>query len=349
MRVLVTGAAGFIGSHVVDALVARGHDVIALDSLDPRVHARSPEYLNPDARWIVGDAGDRDVLREALHGVEAVSHQASAVGVGRGFDDAEYYVQANDLATARLLRACHDARVPRFALASSMAIYGEGAYRCAQHGSRTRVRRLERDLARGLFDPRCDQCGAVLEPGAVGEDQPADPRSVYAATKLHQEHLAFACEREAGPAVTALRYHNVYGPRMPRNTPYAGVASIFRSQIARGGRPLVFEDGGQRRDFVHVADVAEANVLVLERDEPARGAFNVGSGEPHTVLDLARALSRALAAPEPAVTGEYRPGDVRHVFASSERARRDLGYRARVGFARGIADLARASLRDAVA
>jgi dTDP-L-rhamnose 4-epimerase len=349
MRILVTGGAGFIGSHLVDALVARGHKVVALDSFDPRVHARRPEYLNREALWLVGDAGDRVVLREALRGVDAVSHQASAVGAGHGFADAEHYVQANDVATARLLLACREARVSRFVLASSMVIYGEGAYRCDRHGSRARVARSERDLARGVFDPRCDECGGALEPCPVSEEQPANPRSVYATTKLHQEHLAFACEREEGPAVTALRYHNVYGPRMPRNTPYAGVASLFRSQIARGGPPQVFEDGGQRRDFVHVSDVAGANVLALEREEPARGAFNISSGEPRTVLDLARALARALAAPEPVVTGEYRPGDVRHVVASPERARRELAYRARVGFAQGMAEFAHAPLRDAVA
>lgn len=349
MKVLVTGAAGFIGSHVVDALVARGHEVVALDSLDPRVHARPPDYLNRGARFVRADAGDRDVLREALRGVDAVSHQASAVGLGHGFADAEHYVSANGLATARLLLACREARIRRFVLASSMAIYGEGGYGCSRHGPRVRVSRSEADLARDIFDPQCEECGATLEPRAVREDHPADPRSVYAATKLHQEHLAFACQREEGPVVAALRYHNVYGPRMPRNTPYAGVASIFRSQIADGGPPLVFEDGLQRRDFVHVADVARANVLALERDDPARGAFNIGSGEPRTVLDLGRALSRALGAREPVVTGAYRPGDVRHVFASSERAVRELAYRPRVRFAEGMAEFASAPLRDAVA
>ncbi len=349
MKVLVTGAAGFIGSHVVDALVMRGHDVVALDSFDARVHSRRPEYLNRDARWIEADAGDRDALGEALPIVDAVSHQASAVGLGRGFADADYYVRSNDLATARLLLACREAGVARLVLASSMAVYGEGAYRCQRHGPRVRVSRSERDLACGEWDPCCDECGKPLEPCALTEDQPPDPRSVYAATKLHQEHLAFACERERGPAVTALRYHNVYGPRMPRNTPYAGVASMFRSQIAAGGVPRVFEDGGQRRDFVHVADVAHANVLALEREDPARGAYNIGSGEPHTILQLARALARALGAGEPVLTGEHRPSDIRHIFASSERAARDLGYRARVGFADGMTGFARAPLRDAVA
>jgi dTDP-L-rhamnose 4-epimerase len=197
------------------------------------------------------------------------------------------------------------------------------------------------DLAAGRFDPRCPRCGAALDPGVVPEDAPADPRSVYAATKLHQEHLCAAFARETAAMVTALRYHNVYGPGMPRDTPYAGVAAIFRSALAAGRAPRVFEDGAQRRDFVHVADVARANVLALEVGAP--GAFNVASGTRRTVLDIARALWAAAGgeavAPAPVVTGEFRLGDVRHVVASTDRAASVLGFRAGVGLEEGMREL----------
>ena len=349
MRILVTGAAGFIGSHVVEALLARGHELRALDSFDPSVHARRPEHLDPRADWIAADVLDRAALGGAVDGVEAVSHQAAIVGLERGIGDAPRYVRANDLGTAELLAACAEAGVPRLVLASSMAVYGEGAYVCERCGPCRPRQRDPREFRAGRFDPRCPNCGRTLDPVAVSEEQPPEPRSVYAATKLHQEHLALAAARLAGIAVTALRYHNVYGPRMPRNTPYAGVASIFRSQLAEGRAPRVFEDGRQRRDFVHVADVARANVLAIERDEPATGVFNIGSGESRTILDLARALGAATGGPEPLITGEFRAGDVRHVFASSERARRVLGYRAEMAFERGIVELVRAPLGEPVA
>ncbi|OLC53509.1 MAG: NAD-dependent dehydratase [Chloroflexi bacterium 13_1_40CM_4_68_4] len=348
MRVLVTGAAGFIGSHVVEALLAGRHEVRALDSFDPSVHGRQPAELDSRAEWITADVLDRAALTHALDGVEAVSHQAAIVGLERGIGDAPRYVRANDLGTAELLAACAEAGMPRFVLASSMAVYGEGAYVCECCGPRAPSERDERDLRAGRFDLRCVNCGGALDPVAVTEERPPQPQSVYAATKLHQEHLAFAASRLAGIAVTGLRYHNVYGPRMPRNSPYAGVASIFRSYLAEGRAPRVFEDGGQRRDFVHVSDVAHANVLAIEREDAAIGVFNIGSGEPRTILDLARALHAATGGPAPIVTGQFRPGDVRHIFASSERAARVLGYRAATLFADGIAELAQAPLREPV-
>ncbi len=345
----MTGGAGFVGSHVVDALLARGHDVAVLDSLDPRVHAKPPDYVAGRAELIVGDVCDPAVVSRAVRGADAVSHQAALVGLGRGLADAPRYALANDVGTATVLRAAREANIERLVLASSMVVYGEGAYRCMNCGPRRPGPRRERDLAERRFDPRCPSCGGALEPLPVSEDAPLDPRSVYAATKVHQEHLAFVAMNEGGPAVTALRYHNVYGPRMPRDTPYAGVASLFRSQLAAGLAPRVFEDGEQRRDFVHVRDVARANLLALEREEPAIGAFNVGSGTPRSVFDLATALVDATpGAPSPSVTGEFRASDVRHVFASVERAASVLGYGAQVPFVEGIAELARAPLREPV-
>ncbi|MEV5957448.1 NAD-dependent epimerase/dehydratase family protein [Streptomyces sp. NPDC051987] len=328
MRVLVTGGAGFIGSHVVEALTARGHEAVVFDVRDdPGADVRSP-----------GAVG------RALAGVDAVCHQAAMVGLGAGFGDAAEYVSRNDLGTAVLLSAMADAGVRRLVLAGSMVVYGEGRYECPRHGVVRPGPRAVADLDAGRFEPRCPECGATLTPGLVGEDAPADPRNVYATTKLAQEHLAAAWARSTGASAVSLRYHNVYGPRMPRDTPYAGVASFFRSALARGEAPRVYEDGRQRRDFVHVRDVAAANAVALEA-APVPGvltAYNTGSGEPHTVGEMARALAEAHGGPAPVVTGEYRLGDVRHITADSSRLRTELGWKPEVGFAEGMREFARA-------
>ncbi|MFC6066456.1 NAD-dependent epimerase/dehydratase family protein [Streptomyces ochraceiscleroticus] len=332
MRVLVTGGAGFIGSHVVDALVAHGHEPVVFDVRE-----------DPDA-----DVRDREAVARALYGVDAVCHQAAMVGLGNGFADACEYVARNDLGTAVLLTAMADAGVRRLVLAGSMVVYGEGRYACARHGVVRPGPRAVADLAAGRFEPRCPECGAELNSELVGEDAPVDPRNVYATTKLAQEHLAAAWARATDGVAVSLRYHNVYGPRMPRDTPYAGVASFFRSALARGEAPRVFEDGRQRRDFVHVRDVAAANVAALEAAAPAGAltAYNTGSGEPHTVGEMARALAAACRGPEPVVTGEYRLGDVRHITADSSRLRAELGWQIRIGFADGMREFARAELRE---
>jgi dTDP-L-rhamnose 4-epimerase len=230
-----------------------------------------------------------------------------------------------------------------------MVVYGEGRYRCELHGDVAPLPRAQHDLAAGQFAPRCPECAGKLEPASVEESAPLAPRNVYAATKVHQEHLCFAFARETGVPVTALRYHNVYGPRMPRDTPYAGVAAIFASAIAAGSPPRVFEDGRQLRDFVHVRDVARANALALTCPTPPVGAFNVASGSPRTVGEMAQALVQAAGAgaPAPIVTGQFRLGDVRHVFASAERAERVLGFRAQEDFGAGMAEFASAPLRAA--
>ncbi|HEV2820153.1 MAG TPA: NAD-dependent epimerase/dehydratase family protein, partial [Solirubrobacteraceae bacterium] len=267
--VLVTGGAGFIGSHVVDELLTLGHDVRSLDLLHPAAHSGVPEGLAPDADWRWGDVRDPAAVADALAGAHLVCHQAAMVGLGSDIGDIADYVDHNDRGTAVLLRELARAGFAgRLVLASSMVVYGEGRYACPQHGLVAPGPRAVVDLEAGRFDPPCPVCGRPLEPRPVPEDAPADPRNVYAATKLQQEHLCFSWSRETGVPVTALRYHNVYGPRMPRDTPYAGVASIFRSSLAAGRAPRVFEDGAQRRDFVHVRDVAHANVLALTADEP---------------------------------------------------------------------------------
>jgi dTDP-L-rhamnose 4-epimerase len=348
MHVLLTGGAGFVGSHVADRLVAAGHDVRILDALLPTAHDGLPEWLPEAAEVVRGDVRDAGVARAAVAGVDAVCHQAAMVGLGADVGDIDAYVGHNDLGTAVLLGALAERRFRgRFVLASSMVVYGEGRYACAEHGLVRPGPRAIADLEAGRFEPPCPVCGRTLEPRAVPEDAPPDPRNVYAATKLHQEHLAAAFAREVdGVAVTALRYHNVYGPRMPRDTPYAGVASIFRSALERGEAPRVFEDGAQRRDFVHVDDVARANLLALERDAPALGPYNIASGTPRTVGDMARALAAALpGAPAPVVSGQFRRGDVRHVFAAPDRAREVLGFSAAVGLEEGMREFAHAVLR----
>ena len=325
MRVLVTGSSGFIGSHIVEALRARGHEVRTLD-------LRSGE-----------DVRDEATVVRCLTGVEAVCHQAAKVGLGVDVSDLPDYASTNVLGTAVLLAAMARTGARRLVLASSMVVYGEGAYDCGAHGRVRPGPRAEADLAAGRFEPRCPSCAKPLTPGTVDEDAPMDPRNAYADTKLGQEHLASSWARATGGSVVALRYHNVYGPRMPRDTPYAGVAAIFRSSLERGKAPRVFEDGGQRRDFVHVRDVARSNVLALESPGVA-GAYNVASGEPHTIEEMARALAKVYGGPDPVVTGGYRLGDVRHIVASPARAAAELGFRASVPFEEGLSEFAR--IRD---
>jgi dTDP-L-rhamnose 4-epimerase len=347
---LITGGAGFIGAHVVEAALAAGHTVRVLDSVLSAVHRAEPD-IPSDAEFVRGDVRDPAVVAAALTGVEAVLHQAAMVGLGLNLDDAPDYVGTNDLGTAVLLTAMARAGIARLVLASSMVIYGEGRYRCAEHGVVPAGPRTRAALDAGRFDPPCPTCGRGLDPELVGEDAAPDPRNIYAATKLAQEHLAAAAARVTGARVAALRYHNVYGPRMPRDTPYAGVASIFRSALAAGNAPRVFEDGRQRRDFVHVRDVASANLAALcatAQDGPiAAGslrAYNVGSGNPRTVGEMAATLAGACAGPDPVVTGEYRLGDVRHITASSRRLREELGWAPVEDFAAGMAEFAAAPL-----
>jgi dTDP-L-rhamnose 4-epimerase len=349
VTLLVTGGAGFIGGAIVTAALERGDSVRVLDSVRADVHGGQPS-LDPRVQLVRGDVRDADAVAAALVGVDVVCHQAAKVGLGVDFADAPDYVSSNDLGTAVLLAAMAKAEISRLVIASSMVVYGEGAYRGPAGVTRPEARTIS-DLEAGRFEPR-DADGNPLEPELIGEDAPLDPRNVYAATKLAQEHLAASWARSTEGVVAALRYHNVYGPGMPQNTPYAGVASLFRSAIERGEAPRVFEDGAQRRDFVHVRDVASANLAALSwtvgpAAQPFR-AFNVGSGEIHTIGDLATALSREANGLAPVITGEFRLGDVRHITASSARLREELGWRPSMSFVEGMREFATAPLRAAV-
>ncbi|GAB3265038.1 NAD-dependent epimerase/dehydratase family protein [Alteromonas gracilis] len=348
MKVLLTGAAGFIGTAISQQLVDAGHEVVGVDLMLDSAHGSStpPEGVH---QLDVRDAASEE-WATLLRGTDVVCHQAALVGAGVRVGDLPAYASHNDLGTAALLAAMHEAGVDRLVLASSMVVYGEGRYACPEHGDQLPGPRAVAALEAGDFENHCPVCDRPLDWELVPEDSALDPRSTYAASKLAQEHYASSWVRQAGAGAVALRYHNVYGPGMPRDTPYSGVAAMFRSSLERGERPQVYEDGGQARDFVHVDDVARANVLALEQVRaecvPRFAAYNVCSGTPVTILDVARRVSAGSASRlDPEVTGGFRAGDVRHVVASPERAARELGFTAAVHPETGLTDFATAPLR----
>ncbi len=342
MRVLVTGSAGFIGSAVSSALEAAGHDVVRVDVMLPIAHGGT----GPPAGTHRLDLRDASAWRDLLRGVDVVSHQAAVVGAGVGVHDLPTYATHNDLGTAALLTAMHDAGVRRLVLASSMVVYGEGRYTCVEHGDQAAPARTVAALEAGDFDSHCVGCAAPLAWALVDEEARLDPRSGYAASKVAQEHYTAAWVRQTGTGATALRYHNVYGPGMPRNTPYSGVAAMFRSAVERGEPPEVFEDGAQMRDFVHVTDVAAANLSAVLAVGPGFRAYNVCSGEPISVRTVADLVAAGAGSDLTArVTGRFRPGDVRHVVASPARAWAELGFAARVTPRDGLRAFAHAPLR----
>jgi dTDP-L-rhamnose 4-epimerase len=342
MRVLLTGGVGFIGQHVLARLLDRGHEVRVLDSLRVDVHGGKAWTPPSGVEFLLGDVRDPDVADKAVKGMNAVLHLAAKVGLGVDTNDLPDYASSNDTGTAVVLAAMARVGVPRLTLASSMVVYGEGVGVCPEHGHVAPGPRCETSLAAGDFEPPCPHCGRRLGTALVTEAAPLDPRNAYATSKVAQEFYASNWARVTGGAAAMLRYHNVYGPGMPRDTPYAGVAAIFTSALRNGQAPRVFEDGRQRRDFVHVRDVAAATVLACETHTRGVAAFNVGSGTPRTVGDMARALAASLKGPSPIVTGQYRLGDVRHITADSSRLRAELSWKPAVAFEDGMAELAQA-------
>jgi len=342
--VLVTGGAGFIGSHLVDALLARGQRVRVLDNLDPLAHGQgTPAHLDRAAELQVGDLRDPQAVGRALDSVECVFHLGGVVGNGESMINVRRAVDANSSGTATLMEAVLERRerVRRLVVASSMVVYGEGSYACSEHGRRSPALRPTGQLRRREWEPRCDRCGRELAPVATREDAPLRPTSVYGITKRDQEELVLVLGRAYGLESVALRYLNVYGPRQALANPYTGVAAIFAARLLNARRPLVFEDGRQIRDLVHVSDVVRATRAAMEARGAPGQAINVATGRQVRIGELAAELARALGSElEPELTGDFRAGDIRHCFADVTRARELLGFTARRTLADGLPELA---------
>jgi len=343
-HVLITGGAGFIGSHLADALLARGHRVRALDNLSPQVHgadASRPDYLNEDVELVQGDVRDPDAVHRALKGIDVVYHLAAAVGVGQSMYEIAQYTSVNNLGTAVLLEALAAKPVERLIVASSMSLYGEGLYRCPDGSICTGEERDLAQLKAGDWEVR-NAAGEVLTPVPTPETKLPSLASVYALSKFDQERMCLMIGRAYGIPTTALRFFNVFGTRQALSNPYTGVLAIFASRLLNGKRPTVFEDGLQRRDFVSVYDVALACCLVLERPASAGGVYNVGSGRSYTIAEIAERIARVMGKEylQPELTGKYRVGDIRHCFSDISLARATFGYEPEVHLEEGLEELA---------
>ncbi len=347
MRVaLVTGGAGFVGSHLADRLLGDGWQVRALDNLDPLAHpsGRVPEHLAAEVELIAGDLRDRETVESALAGVEVVFHLGGVVGNGESMVNVRRAVEVNSAGTATLLEALLARRdaVRRLVVASSMVVYGEGAYRCPEHGRVAAPGRTAEQLRLRRWEPLCPRCARELEPVPVAEDEQLRPTSVYGITKRDQEELALVLGRAYGIETVALRYLNVYGPRQALGNPYTGVAAIFAARVLSGRRPLVFEDGRQLRDLVHVSDIVRATLAAMDAPTAPGQAINVAAGRRVEILELARSLARELGRDdlEPELPGEFRAGDIRHCLADTTRARELLRFEAETELADGLPELA---------
>jgi dTDP-L-rhamnose 4-epimerase len=342
MRTLVTGGAGFIGGHLVRELVARGEDVVVLDCLEEQVHGGVMPELPDSVELIVGEVGDVASADRALHGVERVVHLAAAVGVGQSMYEIARYTERNTMQTAIFLeRLVAQRPLPtRLVVASSMSIYGEGEYECAEHGRTAPPPRPEEQLLARQWELCCPTCGAALTPVGTRESKALIPTSIYAITKRDHEELALVTGAAYGIPSVALRFFNVYGPGQALSNPYTGVAAIFASRLLNGHPPVIFEDGEQSRDFIHVSDIVRGILLALESEAATGHAINLGTGRPSTVVQIAEALSAGLEAElEPIRNGQYRAGDIRHCVADPTQARELLGFEAAVTLEQGMAGL----------
>jgi dTDP-L-rhamnose 4-epimerase len=349
-KILVTGGAGFIGSHLVDALVVEGYSVRVLDNLEPQVHGglreqgKWPVYSNPGAEYILGDIRDFDLVSKVIQDMEVIFHEASLVGVGQSMYEIARYTDANANGTAVLLQAiigCKPQIIRKMVVASSMSIYGEGAYICRVHGKVYPKLREQQQLAKRDWELYCPmpKCREKLATCPTDEDKPLFPTSVYATNKRDQEELFLSIGKAYSIPSVALRYFNVYGTRQALSNPYTGVAAIFSARLLNGNPPVIFEDGFQSRDFTHVSDIVQANLAVMENNQADGGAFNIGTGRCLTILEMAEALGKHMGFNQPPViTGQFRAGDIRHCYADIQRLT-SLGYHPRVRFEAGIAEL----------
>lgn len=345
-RILVTGGAGFIGSFLVDALLARGHGVRVYDALVPQVHGpeqRRPVYLNPEAEFIQGDVRDRDLLGKALAGVDVVVHLAAAVGVGQSMYEIEYYTSANTLGGAVLLDLLANTQhnVRKMLVASSMSIYGEGKYLCAEHGTVYPRLRPKVQLQAREWEMKCPHCDRDVRPAPTDEDKPLFPTSIYAITKRDHEEMFLSTGFAYGIPTVALRLFNVYGPRQALSNPYTGVMAVFSGRLLNHRPPVLYEDGAQTRDFVHVSDVVQGFLLAIDRPEADHQVLNLGTGVPTSIEQVARLLIGRLSdnGLEPHILNQFRSGDIRHCYADVSKARRLLGFAPRLSLQEGLGDL----------
>jgi dTDP-L-rhamnose 4-epimerase len=346
-RVLITGGAGFVGSHLADALAEAGHDVVLFDNLEPQVHgdpAQRPEYLDPRHRLERGDIRDPDAITRLVRDVDVIVHLAAMVGVGQSMYQVRRYTDVNVMGMATLLEAIASQRgvlpLRKLVVASSMSIYGEGAYTCNACGRVAPRLRPREQLATGLWEVRCPTCGAELRPIPTDEDKPLYPTSIYAINKRDHEEMALAFGHAYSLPAVALRFFNIYGSRQALSNPYTGVAAIFSGRMLAGAAPLVYEDGHQLRDFVHVSDIVQACCLSIASRAADYQVLNVGTGRPISVLQVGEALARELGwSGGFDIAGKFRAGDIRHCFADINRIQGLLGYEPRVTFEDGVREL----------
>jgi dTDP-L-rhamnose 4-epimerase len=342
-KILITGGAGFVGSHTADALLRQGHEVRIYDNLSSQVHPRGlPAYLSQDVEFIQGDVRNLNQLSRAVRGVDVIYHLAAAVGVGQSMYRIADYTAVNNLGTANLLQAILDthSRPEKIVVASSMSIYGEGKSECSQCGEVAPAPRPLRQLREKKWEAVCPECNEPVRPVPTGEDKPLQCTSVYALSKKDQEEMLLLFGRTYGIPVVAFRYFNIYGTRQSLSNPYTGVAAIFASRLMNGNSPILFEDGYQMRDFVSVHDIVQANLFAMESSAADGKALNVGSGQPITIRDVARELGRALGVAMPIeITEKYRAGDIRHCFGDISVITELLGYRPQIGLKQGIEEL----------
>ncbi len=343
MKILVTGGAGFIGSHLVDALVEKGHDVVIYDTLELQVHQRKkiPAYLNKRAEFVKSDVRDKNKLKEVVMDIDIVFHQAAVVGVGQSMYQVEKYIDVNTFGTAKLLDILvnEEHSVKKLVVASSMSVYGEGKYICEECGVVYPKLRPKEQLSAREWEMRCPNCGKEAKAVPTDEDKPLHPTSIYAISKRDQEEMSLVAGRAYGIPTVALRYFNVYGPRQSLSNPYTGVCAIFSSRIKNNSNPIIFEDGWQSRDFISVYDIVQANILVMNKNSADYKVFNVGTGKPTSISEVAKVLINLYGKNlRPEIVNKYRSGDIRYCYADVSKISK-IGFKPKIELAQGMKEL----------